>query len=189
MIKTPFIAAALSLTTLAVAFAQEPAKQSPTRIGEFDDWSTWSYTGPYAGNGNGKVCYIYAELQDEDDSAKKAPRGAMLPRTLKHGRVTFTITSSPAEGVMHEANFVAGYDFKDQAPVTVDIDGKKFTMFTQGDSAWLLNKGEEPELLEAMKSGKKMVVSAQSVKGNKTTYNYSLAGVTAAVDKMLSECK
>ena len=40
-----------------------------------------------------------------------------------------------------------------------------------------------------MKKGKAMVVSAVSRRGNKTTYNYSLSGVTAAADKIISECK
>ena len=57
-------------------------------------------------------------------------------------------------------------------------------MFTQGDSAWLVNKEEEAALLAAMKSGSAMVVKAVSRRGNKTTYNYSLSGVTAAADKI-----
>ena len=175
MIRQTLLSAAFAATALSGALAQVAAK--PTLVGTFSDWTMWSYTGSYAGNGEGKICYIYAEPSD------------MKPPKLDHGRVSFSITASPAQGVQNEANFVVGYELKDQAPVTVDIDGKKFTMFTQGDSAWLLNKDEEPELLDAMKNGKRMVVSAQSRRGNRTTYNYSLSGVTAAADKMIAECK
>jgi hypothetical protein len=168
------LAAALSLATLSGAEAQGA---KPTLVGTFKDWTAWSYTGPFNGNEQSKVCYIYAE------PAKATPDG------LDHGRVSFSISSSPTAGVRNEANFVAGYELKEQAPVTVDIDGKKFTMFTQGDSAWILDKAEEPQLLAAMKDGKRMVVSAQSRRGNKTTYNYSLNGVTAAADKMIAECQ
>ena len=175
MIKLLSLSAALVTGLATTAFAQGAAK--PTLVGTFEDWTMWSYTGSYTGNGEGKICYIYAEPSD------------MKPTKLDHGRVSFSITTSPAQGVQNEANFVTGYELKDQAPVTVDIDGKKFTMFTQGDSAWMLDKGDEPELLDAMKNGKKMVVSAQSRRGNKTTYNYSLSGVTAAADKMIAECK
>lgn len=169
------LAAALSLAALSGAWAQGAAK--PTLVGTFKDWTAWSYTGPYNGTDQSKVCYIYAE------PAKSTPDG------LDHGRVSFSITSSPTAGVQNEANFVAGYDLKEQAPVTVNIDGKKFTMFTQGDSAWILDKAEEPQLLAAMKDGSSMVVSAQSRRGNQTTYNYSLNGVSAAADKMIAECK
>jgi invasion protein IalB len=175
MIKRILLASAFALATLSGALAQGAAK--PTLVGTFKDWTTWAYTGAYAGSGQGKVCYIYAE------PAKAAPSG------LDHGRVSFSLTSSPSQGVQVEANFVAGYQLQEQSSVTVDIDGKKFTMFTQGDSAWMLNKTEEAQLLAAMKSGKAMVVSAVSRRGNKTTYNYSLSGVTAAADKMTDECK
>ena len=176
MMKTKILlSAAFAMATLSGALAQGAAK--PTLVGTFKDWTAWSYTGSYAGNGEGKVCYIYSE------PSKAQPNG------LDHGRVSFSITLSPAQGVQNEANFVAGYQLKEQSSVTVDIDGKKFTMFTQGDSAWLLKKEEEPQLLAAMKKGKAMVVSAVSRRGNKTTYNYSLSGVTAAADKIISECK
>jgi hypothetical protein len=166
---------ALLLTSISGAFAQGAAK--PTLVGTFRDWTMWSYTGAYTGSNPGKVCYIYAE------PAKSTPNG------LDHGRVSFSITSSPTAGVQNEANFVAGYQLKEQSSVTVTIDGKTFNMFTQGDSAWLLDKADEPALLAAMKDGKGMVVSAQSRRGNKTTYSYSLSGVTAAADKMAEECK
>ena len=169
------LAAALALMAGSSAFAQATAK--PSLVGTFSDWTMWSYTGNYNGNGEGKVCYIYSE------PAK------MQPDKLDHGRVSFSVTASPSQGIANEANFVAGYALKEQSPVTVDIDGKKFTMFTQGDSAWLVNKDDEPQLLAAMKAGKSMVVKATSRRGNQTTYNYSLSGVTAASDKMIAECQ
>ena len=127
--------------------------------------------------GQGKVCYIYSEPDK------------MSPDKLDHGRVSFSVTSSPAEGIKAEANFVTGYPMKEQSSVTVTIGDKSFTMFTQGDSAWLVNKEEEAALLAAMKDGSAMVVKAVSRRGNETTYNYSLAGVTAAADKIADECK
>jgi hypothetical protein len=175
MINKLLIGSAFVLATASGALAQGAAK--PTLVGTFKDWTTWSYSGTYNGSAQGKVCYIYAEPTK------------MTPPKLDHGRVSFSITSSPASGVQQEANFIAGYPLKEQASVTVDIDGKKFNMFSQGDSAWLVDKGDETELLDAMKAGKAMVVSAQSRRGNETTYNYSLSGVTAAADKMLAECQ
>ena len=175
MISRILLTAALAAVTSSGAFAQGAAK--PTLVGTFNDWTMWSYTGSYSGNGQGKICYIYSEPED------------MQPPKLDHGRVSFSVTTSPAQGVSQEANFVAGYPFKDQSSVTVEIDGKRFTMFTQGDSAWLLDKAEEAQLLAAMKAGRSMVVKAKSRRDNETVYKYSLAGVTAASEKMLEECK
>jgi invasion protein IalB len=169
------LATAFALATGTGALAQGAAK--PSLNGTFNDWTMWSYTGSYNGNGEGKVCYIYSEPEK------------MQPDKLDHGRVSFSVTISPSQGVANEANFVAGYALKEQSPVTVEVDGKKFTMFTQGDSAWLVNKEDEAQLLSAMKSGSSMVVKATSRRGNQTTYNYSLSGVTAASEKMMTECQ
>lgn len=174
MMKRILLGAALALSVASGALAQVAAK--PTLIGTFNDWQTWSYTGPYHGTGEGKVCYIYAEPEK------------MEPQRLDHGRVSFSIASAPSQGIQAEANFVVGYTMREQSSVTVTVDGRKFTMFTQGDSAWLLNKDEEPELLAAMKAGSNMTVSAVSGRGNNTSYEYSLSGVTAAADKMTAEC-
>ena len=103
--------------------------QTPTSLGKFNNWSAWSYQG-----NKGKVCYVHSTPT------------ALKPDSLNHGDVSFFIRKSSEEGVTNEANFVVGYAFQENSTVVVDIDGRKFTMFTQGDSAWILNPAEEPEL-------------------------------------------
>jgi hypothetical protein len=161
------LAVALSVTSASAALAQ-----SPSSLGKFNDWSAWSYAGS-----KGKICYIHSSPSE------------LIPSSLRHGDVSFFIRTSPGEGISNEANFVVGYPFKENSTVIVDIDGQKFEMFTQEDSAWLLNAAEEPKLLAAMKAGKKMTVSGTSRRGNATSYSYSLSGVTAASNKIISECK
>jgi hypothetical protein len=80
------------------------------------------------------------------------------------------------------------YPFKDGSKVTVEIDGAKFTMFTDRDSAWIENPSQEPELISAMKSGTRMTVQGTSRSGTLTTDSYSLAGVTAALDAIMKAC-
>jgi invasion protein IalB len=175
MTKTRLLlTASFLVAATAGALAQGAAK--PTLVGTFNDWQMWTYSGTW-GSGNGKICFVYAEPEK------------MQPSRLDHGRVSFAITVSPGQGIENEANFVVGYPLKDQSSVTVEVDGKSFTMFTQGDSAWLVNKADEAALLSAMKAGRTMVIKATSRRGNNTTYNYSLKGVTAATEKMQAECK
>jgi hypothetical protein len=174
-IRLCLFAASLAATSTVLAQTQAPER---TQIGSFNDWSAWSYTGGLvAPDAGGTVCYIYSEPKE------------LLPPKLDHGKVSFAVSKSPAEGIQAEANFVAGYTLKESSAVTVDIDGRKFTMFTKGDSAWLVNPGEEADLLAAMKAGRKMTVTAVSGKNNDTVYNYSLSGVTAATNKMQEVCK
>jgi hypothetical protein len=169
-----FIGAVLALAAGSAALAQGAAK--PTLIDTFNDWTIWSYDGSY-GDSQGKICYIYSEPEK------------MQPSRLDHGRVSFSVTSAGEQGSATEANFVAGYQLKEQSKVTVEIGGKEFTMFTEGDSAWLVNKEDEGPLLDAMRAGARMIVKATSRRGNSTTYDYSLSGVTAASDKMRNGCE
>ena len=69
-----------------------------------------------------------------------------------------------------------------------DVDGKKFSMFTKGQNAWLENPAEEAAVVAAMKAGAKMSVAAASRRGTQTSYNYSLSGVTASISD-ISSCK
>lgn len=166
---------AFTLLTAAGALAQTP---TPNALGTFNDWMAWSFTGSITGGtAQGKVCYMSSKPTE------------LLPADLDHGDVSFSISRSPGEGVQSQANFVTGYPFQENSTVTVDIDGKTFTMFTQGESAWLLNTAEEPQLLSAMRAGSSMKVSATSRRGNGTTYSYSLSGVTAASEKITQECQ
>jgi hypothetical protein len=176
MRKAPlFLAATFAVSAVAGAMAQGAAK--PTLVATFNDWSIWKYDGDYYGNGAVSLCFLYAEPQQ------------MQPKKLDHGRVSFAVTMNSTQGIENEANFIAGYPMKDESSVTVEIGDRKFTMFAQGDSAWLVDKKDEPGLLEAMKNGKVMTVKATSRRGNDTSYDYSLRGVTAAAEKMLAECK
>lgn len=168
------LTAAFALTAIAGAMAQGAAK--PKLVATFSEWTIWKYTGDYYGNGETSLCFLYSEPQK------------MEPPKLDHGRVSFSVTKSATQGIENEANFIAGYPMKDQSSVTVEIGDKKFTMFPQGDSAWLVDQKDEPSLLSAMMGGKTMTIKATSRRGNDTVYNYSLSGVTAAAEKMRAEC-
>ena len=174
MIRTVLSAAAILLAASG-AYAQT---QAPSALGTFNDWTAWTFNGSIlGGDTEGKVCYIYSKPTDQQ------------PGNLNHGDVSFSVSRSQTENIASQANFVTGYPFEENSTVTVDIDGKTFTMFTQGESAWMLNTAEEPDLLGAMRAGRNMTVRAKSRRGNDTTYQFSLSGVTAASDKIVSDCQ
>ena len=163
------IAAAAAALTLASTAA---VAQSPSSLGQFNDWTAWTYT-----NDSGKICYIHA-----------TPK-SLRPENLRHGDVSFFIRASPSEGITNEANFVVGYPFQENSRVSVIIGDKLFTMFTESDSAWLLDEAQEDDLLAAMKAGSTMSISGRSRRGNDTSYEISLSGVTAAADRIVAECQ
>lgn len=151
----------------AAAFAQ-----SPTLLKQHNDWAAYSLTG-----GSGKVCYALTKPTQ------------MLPGDRNHGDVFFFVTSRPAEGVNSEPSLLVGYPLKAKSTVVADVDGKPFSMFTNNDGAWVDNAATEAQLVGAMKAGREMTVRGESSRGTKTTYKFSLSGVTAAINTAAAACR
>ncbi len=156
----------------APAAAAQPAAGSPLLLRESKDWKAIT-----ASSAKGKICFALSEAQ------KLEPAG------LNHGKVYLFLTSRPSENVRSEPMFQVGYPMKDGSKVAVDIDGKKFQMFTRGDSAWLENTVDPAGFVDAMKKGKKLTAAATSGRGNPTNYAFSLAGLSDALDAVAKECK
>ena len=171
-------AAVLSLAVgvAALAVPHIANAQSPTQIKQHNAWGSFSYQGS-----DGKVCYV---LSIPTDKNPKELNG----RAVDHGDVFFMLAQHPGQNVRLEPQFTAGYQFQEESKVVLDIDGKKFSMFTRGQNAWLENPAEEATVVAAMKAGAKMSVAAVSRRGTQTSYDYSLSGVTASIGD-ISECK
>jgi hypothetical protein len=162
----PAIALAGLIAINNAAFAQVPE-----RIKQNNAWG--SYRAQAEG---GKTCYILSIPTEKQ------------PSDRDHGEVFFMLAQHPGQSGSLEAQFKVGYPLKDDSKVTLDIDGKKFTMFTRGDSAWLENPAEEGAVVDSMRSGKAMSLTAFSRRGTQTSYTYSLSGVSASL-KDIAECK
>ena len=160
------LAAILAFTMAGTAMAQEA-----TRLSKERDWEVYSYTGA-----SGKVCYALSEPIK------------MLPTSVKHGKIYFFVSTRPAQSVKNEPSLTVEYNFKPDSDVNVDIDGKKFSMFTRDRGAWVENAAEEVRLVNAMKAGRSMTVKAVSKRGTNTSYTYSLSGITAALNAVGKAC-
>lgn len=147
------------------------AAQTPTRMNQYNAWGTYSYSGS-----SGKVCYVLSTPTK------------MSPANVDHGDIFFLVSQKPGQGVKYEPQVVMGYELKEGSTVTVDVDGKDYSMFVKGESAWMQNAAEEPQLVSALRAGRTMKVDATSARGTNTSYTYSLSGVTAAL-KSINDCK
>jgi len=156
------LAMVAGLSTQALAQSQQP-------IGQFRDWGAISYDSP-----TGKVCYALSIPQTKQ------------PANVNHGDNFFVITQRGNQNVTYEPQFIAGYTLREGSKVTVNVDGTDFSFFVKDNSAWTENAAQDPALVAAMKSGSQMVVKATSRRGTNTTYEYSLSGVTAALDAIQS---
>lgn len=162
--------AGLALAATVLAFAAAPAAaQTPTQIKQNNAWGAYSHNG-----NNGRICFVLSIPTEKLPVEKDG-------RVLDHGDVFFMITRYTGQNVRLEPSFTAGYNFADDSKVVLDIDGRKFSMFTREKKAWLENPAEEGAVVAAMKAGRAMTVSAVSRRGTQTTYQYSLSGVTASI--------
>jgi hypothetical protein len=170
--RITLIAAGFFAATTAIAVAQAPG--GATSIGAFKSWTAYTSSGS-----DGKMCFVASQPTD----SKYQPTGVK-----NRDPAFFMVTVIPAKKIKNEASTIIGYAFKEGSKVTVDVEGTKFTMFTDKDNAWIENPAQEGALLTAMKGGKTMTVQGQSKRGTITTDSYSLAGIKAALDAVIKEC-
>jgi hypothetical protein len=158
-----------TLSCLCMIAAAAPA-YGQAKISQYNAWGTFSYQAE-----NGKVCYVL--------SVPKAKQ----PSTLDHGDTFFLVSQRPGQNIVFEPQFRAGYNLQDNSKVTVTIGDKSFTLSQlnrPGASAWLENPAEEPQVIAAMRGGSTMQVQARSGRGNATSYEFSLQGITAALNSI-----
>jgi len=157
-------------SVIVLALAAPALAQTPTQISQYNAWGAYSYQSK-----SGKVCYVLSV-----PTSKK-------PSNVDHGDNFFLVSQKPGQNVSYEPQFMAGYDLKDKVIAKVD-NGTPFTLFTSGRSAWLENAAQEPQLISAMKAGGELEIDAESARGTKTNYTFSLKGISAALDA-ISKCK
>lgn len=143
----------------------------PKLIGTYGDWSAYSFKEE-----GDNICYILS-------SPKKAA-GAYK----KRGEIFATVTHRPAEKSLNVFSVIAGYSYKPQTSVTLNIDKQKFVLFTQKDSAWAPDPTTDKAIVDAMRKGKVMTVTGTSSKETKTVDTYGLKGTADAFAAIAKAC-
>ncbi len=151
--------------------------QAPSPLGSFRNWNAYTHS-----DAEGKSCYIATQPQSSKYSREISDRDPVF------FLITTRVAGDASKSIRNEASTIIGYPFKPDSTVTVDIDGKKFTMFTREDNAWFNDRASEANFIAAMKSGTSMNVEGMSGRGTVTTDTYSLSGVTAGLDAIAKEC-
>jgi invasion protein IalB len=158
----------------AATAAATPADTQPTLLGQYGDW------GAYWAAPNGrKVCFTIAKPK----TAQTNPAGR------KRDQAYVFISTRPAENVRNEVSVIIGYPFKDKTDATAEIGADKFAMYTLNDGAWIKNVAEEARMVEAMRKGSDLTVKGVSGHGTESTDQYSLKGLSQALDRATQECK
>ena len=175
----------LSLTTLWItaATAAPPKVQSKSatkpvqqkegvvKLGGAQAWDAYSDTQK-----GHKVCYLVGEPSKSE------------PANAKRNKIYASVSHRPAEKVSNEVSFNAGYLFKDGSDAELMVDGHKFSLFTNKDSAWSRDAATDKAVVEALAKGRTAVLKGTSARGTETTDTYSLAGFSQALSQIDKAC-
>lgn len=162
----PLAALVLVLATVLPVHAQ-----SARVLGDFRDWSSYA-----ADDGAGTVCFAMTKPK----SVEPTPSG--------YTQAYLYITNRPGEDVVNEFNLVSGYTFQTGSRATASVGGQNFTLFTQGDAAWLDDSSQAPALAAAIRAGSSISVTGTDAGGTTVIQSYSLSGATAAQQAIGAEC-
>jgi len=147
----------------------QPAEPADNHLGDAQGWS--AFADPEKG---GKICYVVGRPVKSE------------PHAAKRGDVYVYVTHRSAEHSFNVVSFNAGYAFKEGSDVELSIDGEKFDLFTNKDTAWARDSDTEKAIVEAMVKGRQAVVKGTSARGTNTSDTYALAGfsqVLTLIDK------
>lgn len=137
------LAGPILAATVATASAADPRL-----LGTFKDWNAFAFD-----EGGHKVCYLSSQPK------KKEPAAA------KRGDIYVLVTHRPAEKALDVVSVVVGYPLKKDSESTLDVAGKSFKLFTDGETAWARDADTDKAVTAAMRDakGKSMVVDRKSV--------------------------
>jgi invasion protein IalB len=164
----------------AAATAAKPATPppmggpKPTLLGQYGDWG--AYTALPSGK---KVCFAIAKPASSETNPPNRPRNPTF----------MFISTRPADKVTNEVSIIIGYPFKPGTEASVDVGSTNYALYTQQDGAWIKNAAEEAQMVDAMRGGQSAVVKGSSAKGTESTDNFSLRGLSQALDRVAQDCK
>lgn len=140
--------------------------------GVFTDWSVYSKT-----EGGERICYALAKPTSK------------TPTSVNHGDIYFMVANWKSGAAKEQPSLLTGYPLKASTPPAARVGSAKTYMYAAQNEAFVESNSDEKKLVRAMRKGSAMRVDATSMRGTKTSYEFSLRGITAALGKAKSICK
>ena len=157
---------------LAASLASPALGQKATFKAKHGDWSVYASEG-----GAKKTCFAVAQ-----------PR-SKKPANVKRDPIYFYVSNWPKDKVSGEISVKMGYPLKPGVDATIKIADKTFKAFTKGEGVYVEKASVEKNVVAAMKGGATMVVQGRSKRGTLTTDEYSLNGISKALEAAAAACK
>jgi len=157
---------------LCLILGSSAAAAADKVLGLYGDWGAQTFT-----EGKNTGCSMWS--QPTKDQGKYKQRGAIYAY----------VTHRPWDKRINEVSISAGYTYKKDSTVQLRVGNEKFSLFTDGDTAWSRSPKDDKQLVEAMRRGSSMIVTGMSSKGTQTTDAYSLNGFSKAYEAIGKACK
>lgn len=161
----------LAVLTLTVFTAPMAQAEEPNLEGTYTDWLVYT-----KGEGSSKICFVLTEPKE------------IAPTSVNHGDVFFMVANWKSGAAKEQPSLMTGYPFKVSSPPNARIGSAKIPMYVAQNEAFIEESSDESRLVRNMRSGSLMRVDAVSQRGTATSYEFSLKGVTAALNKAKSLC-
>lgn len=166
-----FAASVLAIALPAAPVQAQQGTAGSVLAGTFSDWSVYT-----SQQGNAKVCYAVTQPKTR------------LPAGLNRDPAYLFVSSRPGEKVRSEISLVMGFPTRPGQDAQAVIDGTTFALVTSGANAWVKDAGQEAAVLGAFRAGSKLTIRSTSARGSSLTDEYSLSGVSAALQRLAREC-
>jgi hypothetical protein len=167
-----FLFTGLTALVLLASTQSAQAQGGPKLRQTIKDWAVFTIK-----SGGDTLCYVSTEAQDK------------APKNVDHGDVYFFVTSWKSGAAKHQPSLMVGYTLKTTPPPKARVGNTRITMYADGREAFIEETSDERKLVNAMKKGSLLRVEARSKRGTATTYEFSLSGITAALQKADALCK
>ena len=162
----------LSASLLAASLLMPVAAHAGAKLeGVFTDWSV--YTKTESGE---RICYVIAKPTTK------------TPSSVNHGDVYFMVSNWKSGAAKEQPSLLTGYQLKPEIAPSAQVGRTKIPMFAAQNEAFIETGSDERKLVSNMRKGATMRVDAVSQRGTKTSYEFSLKGITAALRKAKAVC-
>jgi hypothetical protein len=166
---------AIGVAAVVVTAGMASAQESSNRVAANTDWSVFV-------EGNPQECWGVSAPKESVNTRD----GAVV--AARRGDILLFVFFRPGAGVQGQVAFTGGYPFAGGSTVSLDVNGTKFELFSEGEWAWPATPDDDAAIVAAMKRGSDATLVARSGRGTVTTDKFSLLGFTAAVEEAQKRC-
>tara|TARA_B100001029_G_C14998707_1_gene416643 strand:+ start:328 stop:831 length:504 start_codon:yes stop_codon:yes gene_type:complete len=153
-----------------ILFPIEVFANPPKSVGKFKNWETFVYN-----DSKGKICFAQTIPLERS------------PKNFKREQSRLFVTFRKSGNIKNEVSVTSGHEYRSSS-VTAQSGKNEFSLFSQGNFAWLLDNEEEFNLIKTMKKASKLSIIGSARNGSKTKDLYSMMGFTKAYNAAKKNC-